>query len=459
MIDNSLIVYIEQNLNRGYSVSSIQNALINQGYSARNILDTINYVQGNNQDVQKTPVQPQGTSKKGLYIIIPIVLVIITGASIFFFTSLSSKTISEEELSQGTNFNLKENNEVKFNLDEEVHSINVDSVNDNSVSLTIQSNPIKVDIKVGEEKKFDLDSDGFYDIKIKLNNINDGIPDFFIQKIHESTCVENWNCVSWSGCTEQSIQTRTCTDTNSCGTNNNKPSTTQSCTYTATCSEDWECTDWSSCASGQKTRTCTDANTCGTTENKPEEQQTCETGGVDNFDDEWDVFLNFLSAIDDRDLDTLYSLSYTDYSECFDNYDEEMCWGMIDGMSSLFGTLSKEEITDVWKDIKQTILSTEIEETDSGYGRKQIFFIRDSEGIKIILMKDFSLISESDVIDTDKDGRLNNDEDCSGNMYDHFPDKCIETNINNKDSDNDGWWDGIEVEAEKDPNDINDVLS
>lgn len=231
MIDNKLISYIEQNLNKGYSASAIQNALVNQGYPVQNVLDTINYVQGNNQNTPKTATQSQSSSKKTSLILIPIILIIVIGLSIFLFMNFFPKSLSEEEFSQGTNFDLKENKEVKFNLDEEAHTIKVDSINDNKVSLTIQSNPIKVDLKIGEEKKFDLNNDDFYDIKIKLNNIIDGVPDLYVKKIHESKCVENWNCGNWSECTEQGTQTRTCTDTNSCGTDKNKPSTNQSCTY------------------------------------------------------------------------------------------------------------------------------------------------------------------------------------------------------------------------------------
>jgi len=276
MIDNNLIGYIEQNLSKGYSDSSIQNALINQGYPAANVLDTIFYVKGNNRNTQKIPVQSRGDSKKGLYIIIPIVLVIIIGLSIFFFMSLSPKSISEEEFSQGTNFGLKENKEVKFNLDKEVHTIKIDSVNDNSVSLTIQSNPIQVDIKIGEEKKFDLNNDGFYDLLIKLNAIENGVPELHIKKIHEGTCTEDWDCGDWSSCSEAGSQTRTCTDLNSCGTIKNKPLITQSCTYVEPCTEDWNCGSWSECTEqGTQTRTCTDVNLCGPTKNKPSTTQSC----------------------------------------------------------------------------------------------------------------------------------------------------------------------------------------
>ena len=48
------------------------------------------------------------------------------------------------------------------------------------------------------------------------------------------TCLENWFCASWTTCSSSGIQTRTCTDSNSCGTTATKPATTQSCTPPAT---------------------------------------------------------------------------------------------------------------------------------------------------------------------------------------------------------------------------------
>jgi len=43
-----------------------------------------------------------------------------------------------------------------------------------------------------------------------------------------------------------------------------------------TCTESWSCTDWSSCTAGTQTKTCTDSNDCGTSFNKPDESRSCE---------------------------------------------------------------------------------------------------------------------------------------------------------------------------------------
>ena len=46
-----------------------------------------------------------------------------------------------------------------------------------------------------------------------------------------------------------------------------------------TCQESWSCSDWSVCTSCLQTRTCTDSNSCGTTINKPVLSQSCSSGG------------------------------------------------------------------------------------------------------------------------------------------------------------------------------------
>jgi len=45
------------------------------------------------------------------------------------------------------------------------------------------------------------------------------------------------------------------------------------------CTENWQCTAWSDCVDNAQTRACTDSNNCGTTNNKPIESQSCTSQG------------------------------------------------------------------------------------------------------------------------------------------------------------------------------------
>jgi hypothetical protein len=83
-------------------------------------------------------------------------------------------------------------------------------------------------------------------------------------------CNESWKCSSWSKCIN-STQTRTCTDSNKCGTAVQKPAESQACK----CVESWTCTSWSKCVKGIATRKCNDLNLCGTILSKPSEKTTC----------------------------------------------------------------------------------------------------------------------------------------------------------------------------------------
>ncbi|MFH1585853.1 MAG: DUF4352 domain-containing protein [archaeon] len=45
------------------------------------------------------------------------------------------------------------------------------------------------------------------------------------------SCNPSWDCSAWSECSPSGSQTRTCTDSNNCGTRTGKPKTYQVCTY------------------------------------------------------------------------------------------------------------------------------------------------------------------------------------------------------------------------------------
>lgn len=60
------------------------------------------------------------------------------------------------------------------------------------------------------------------------------------------------------------------------GSNNAAASTDQTFT-TATCTENWTCLEWGPCVGGQQTRSCSDSNLCGTTNNRPPLTQACDS--------------------------------------------------------------------------------------------------------------------------------------------------------------------------------------
>ena len=108
------------------------------------------------------------------------------------------------------------------------------------------------------------------------------------------TCVEDWSCDEWTDCAEE-LQSRTCTDANECETEESKPDESQACVVeetneTETCVEDWSCDEWTDCAEELQSRTCTDANECETEESKPDESQACvveETNETETCVEDW----------------------------------------------------------------------------------------------------------------------------------------------------------------------------
>jgi hypothetical protein len=113
-----------------------------------------------------------------------------------------------------------------------------------------------------------------------------GVKEFYTSL--PDVCTSDWDCAEWGAC-YAGTQTRTCVDINNCITTTQTE--TQSCSSPPSsqqppggdlpgsqCSPTWTCTSWtpSTCPESKiKTRTCTDTNNCGTASGKPSESQSC----------------------------------------------------------------------------------------------------------------------------------------------------------------------------------------
>jgi hypothetical protein len=86
----------------------------------------------------------------------------------------------------------------------------------------------------GYRNASDLTDKGANVSKVGVNALSGEIP----------TCTENWNCTTWSTCSN-SLKTRTCIDLNNCGTIVNRSELTQSCTNPIQENLYNECTNYS----------------------------------------------------------------------------------------------------------------------------------------------------------------------------------------------------------------------
>ncbi len=92
---------------------------------------------------------------------------------------------TEEELKNGYTQNLFKNWKILFNIENESHIFNLESVNETSAKITISSELQEAIFSVGEEKRFELSGDNYYDLLVKLNSITSGKAKFTISSIHE----------------------------------------------------------------------------------------------------------------------------------------------------------------------------------------------------------------------------------------------------------------------------------
>lgn len=91
--------------------------------------------------------------------------------------------LNREFYEQGEVFQMGRKNKISFKHQEETHTITLNRFDSSSARITIQSDPITVDLNKGDFKEFDLEGDGEEDILVLYNGILDGDAQIFVQKI------------------------------------------------------------------------------------------------------------------------------------------------------------------------------------------------------------------------------------------------------------------------------------
>jgi hypothetical protein len=98
----------------------------------------------------------------------------------------TTTTVKESQLNTGYSKTFKKGEKVKFNVSKEEHTLALKELSNNSVTLTLRSDPIDFKLSTGETKKFNLSASNYYDLSVTLININKSGATVLIKKISEA---------------------------------------------------------------------------------------------------------------------------------------------------------------------------------------------------------------------------------------------------------------------------------
>jgi hypothetical protein len=93
--------------------------------------------------------------------------------------------LTNEQFEQGYSQSMGANERAKVSVSGTTHYVGVKNINDNTVVIEVTSNPVQIELNVGEDAKIDVDDDGYYDLYVKVNSIASSKADVMISYVHE----------------------------------------------------------------------------------------------------------------------------------------------------------------------------------------------------------------------------------------------------------------------------------
>lgn len=175
--------------------------------------------------------------------------------------------------------------------------------------------------------------------------------------------------------------------------------------------------------------------------------------------DPWTVIEQMKVALRNHDLETVKKLGYKSFPACPDT---ATCNQLMDFLYNQVKDLKLIDFINQWNDDQQAVFTTAIKLTPGAQPNYQTasysktFFVKDqtSGEWKLLLIAASDSFSDSDktaveqaMVDSDQDGLTTRREFCLGaSQYDP---KCQKTDPTKRDTNGNGWWDGIEAEMNR----------
>lgn len=177
----------------------------------------------------------------------------------------------------------------------------------------------------------------------------------------------------------------------------------------------------------------------------------------------WTTFEKYVAFAKAHDIQGIKSLSRELSPTCSDPSKVKDCNLLMDDIAAVGAIFSEKDFTHILYDDKQIILSTDFKREDysqlRGYTRTVIYFTRNAEGNPLITgfgptqgryLAKLSKQTDTELekaltlrlVDTDKDGLPDFVEACKEIEKDKV---CTPTDPNKRDTNGNGYWDGIEI--------------
>ncbi len=85
---------------------------------------------------------------------------------------IGTKIVADTDFQKGYNADFSKKTRARVKIGSQYHYMGVIDVKDNLIIINVSSTPQQATLEIGEEEKFDVTDDNYYDLLVKLNSIN-----------------------------------------------------------------------------------------------------------------------------------------------------------------------------------------------------------------------------------------------------------------------------------------------
>lgn len=99
---------------------------------------------------------------------------------------------TKEQLAEGYTLTISEDTKIKFYIEEKSHELIINSIDNTSIIITVNSEPQRKTLNINDEAKFELTDDNTYDFSVKLQSITNSTVKILMKTISEKISADEF---------------------------------------------------------------------------------------------------------------------------------------------------------------------------------------------------------------------------------------------------------------------------